>query len=78
MATTFRSTVLFTASLAIAPGTWVISGQNTTGPQYETVRSGTRKVSYSRKAVVTATALDVCVPHSTRLKLAMCLPLWKP
>lgn len=38
MATTFRSTVLFTASLAIAAGTWVISGQNTTGPQYETVR----------------------------------------
>ena len=38
MATTFRSTVLFTASLAIAAGTWVIPGQNTTSPQYETVR----------------------------------------
>ena len=38
MATTFGSTVLFTASLAIAAGTWKISGQTTPGPQYETVR----------------------------------------
>jgi dipeptidyl aminopeptidase/acylaminoacyl peptidase len=38
MATTFGSKAIFTALLAFAAGTWVIAGQTTSGPPYETVR----------------------------------------
>jgi hypothetical protein len=38
MATTFGSNAIFTALLAFAAGTWVIAGQTTSGPPYETVR----------------------------------------